>query len=42
MIWDAGAAEIIACALRPAGTWGRFASMLVFVFAAWWAAPRRR
>ena len=42
MIWDAEAVEIVACALRPAGSWGRFASLLAFVVATAWVARSRR
>lgn len=34
--------EMIACALRPAGTWLRMLSLLAFVGAAWLVAPARR
>ena len=34
--------EIIACALRPQGSWPHALGMLAFVLAAWLVAPGRR
>jgi membrane associated rhomboid family serine protease len=32
-------AEIVACALRPAGSWMHFSALAGFVLASWWLSP---
>jgi hypothetical protein len=34
--------EIVACALRPTGSWSHFSSMVGFVVVAWFVLPSRR
>jgi hypothetical protein len=33
--------EIIACAIRPAGSWSHLSSLIGFVVVAWFVLPRR-
>ena len=33
--------EIIACAIRPAGSWSHLGSLIGFVVVAWFVSPRR-
>ena len=35
------ASEIVACALRPVGTWNHFSSLVGFVVVAWFVSPSR-
>jgi hypothetical protein len=37
-----GAFEIVACALRPEGSFAHLAVLVAFVVAAWWLAPSPR
>ncbi len=34
--------EIVACAMRPAGSWSHLGSLIGFVVVAWFVSPRRR
>ncbi len=33
--------EIVACALRPTGTWNHFSSLVGFVVVAWFVSPAK-
>lgn len=33
--------EIVACALRPVGSWSHFSSLVGFVVIAWFVSPSR-